>query len=96
MGLSVYVHMWGTNEFTSTGNLKDYDRTADLKNISVPTLYTAGEFDAARQATVKYYQSLTPNSKLIIINGAGHMTMHDNPVEEIKTISGFMNELDIQ
>lgn len=96
MGMSVYVHMWGTNEFTSTGNLNDYDRTSDLKNISVPTLYTAGEFDAARPATVKYYQSLTPNSKLVIINGAGHMTMHDNPVQEIKTISGFMNELDIQ
>ena len=94
MGLSVYVHMWGTNEFTSTGNLKDYDRTADLKSISVPTLYTAGEFDASRPATVRYYQSLTPNSKLIIINGAGHMTMHDNPSEEIKVISEFLNGLD--
>lgn len=94
MGLDVYVHMWGTSEFSSTGNLKDYDRTGDLNNINVPTLYTTGEFDAARPSTVKYYQSLTPNSKLVIINGAGHMTMHDNPTEEIRVISEFMNELD--
>jgi proline iminopeptidase len=94
MGLSVYVHMWGTNEFISTGNLKNYDRTTDLNNISVPTLYVTGEFDAAPPSTVKYYQSLTPNSKLVIIPGAGHMTMHDNPAEDIKVISEFLNVVD--
>jgi len=94
MGASVYTYMWGTSEFSATGTLKDYDRTSDLKNIGVPTLYTTGEFDAARPSTVEYYKSLTPNSKVVIISGAGHMTMHDNPSEEIKAISEFLNGLD--
>jgi proline iminopeptidase len=94
MGASVYTYMWGSSEFSATGTLKDYDRTGDLKNISVPTLYTTGEFDAARPSTVEYYKSLTPNSKLVVISGAGHMTMHDNPSEEIKAISEFLNGLD--
>ena len=86
--------MWGTNEFFATGSLKNYDRTNDLDRIEVPTLYITGEFDAARPSTVKYYQSLTPGSRLIIIKNAGHMTMHDNASEDIKAISAFLNELD--
>ena len=94
MGPSVYTYMWGSSEFSSTGTLQNYDRIVDLKNISVPTLFITGEFDAARPSTVKYYQDLTPNSKLVIISGAGHFTMHDNPSEEIKAISEFLNEQD--
>lgn len=94
MGTNVYQHMWGTSEFFVLGTLKNYDRTNDLKRIDIPTLYITGEFDAARPNTVKYYQSLTPNSRLTIISNAGHMTMHDNPTEDIKAISDFVNELD--
>jgi proline iminopeptidase len=94
MGMSVYQYMWGTSEFSATGTLKDFDRTGDLDKINVPALFIAGEFDAARPSTVRYYQSLTPNSKMIIISNAGHMTMHDNPAEDIKAISGFLSELD--
>lgn len=93
-GMSVYQYMWGTSEFSATGTLKNYDRTGDLNKINVPTLYITGEFDAARPSTVRYYQSLTPNSKLVIIENAGHMTMHDNPAEDIKAISGFLSEVD--
>ncbi len=94
IGNNVYEYMWGNSEFFSTGTLKNYDRTADLKNIKVPVLYITGEFDAARPATVTYYQSLTPNSKLVVIKNAGHMTMHDNPEENSKAISDFLNELE--
>lgn len=94
MGMNVYQYMWGSSEFFVLGTLKNYDRTNDLKTINVPTLYITGEFDAARPNTVKYYQSLTPNSRLTVIRNAGHMTMHDNPTEDIKAISDFLNELD--
>lgn len=94
MGMNVYQYMWGTSEFSATGTLKNYDRTNDLNKISVSTLYLTGEFDAARPKTVKYYQSLTPNSRLVIIKNAGHMTMHDNAEEDVKAISEFLHELD--
>jgi proline iminopeptidase len=93
-GWNVYQYMWGPSEFFATGTLKDYDRTSDLHKIKIPTLYTAGEFDEARPTTVKYYQSLTPNSRLTIISNAGHLTMHDNPKEDLKAISDFLDELD--
>lgn len=93
-GFNVYQYMWGNSEFHATGTLKNYDRTSDLKRIKIPTLYITGEFDAARPATVKYYQTLTPNSKFEIIKGAGHGTMNDNPDADIKTISSFLSDLE--
>ncbi len=94
MGYNVYQYMWGDYEFFASGTLKNYDRTGELNQIKVPTLYTVGEFDESQPATVKYYQSLTPNSKLRLIPDAGHMTMHDNPDENVKVISEFLNEIE--
>lgn len=44
--------------------------------------------------TVKYYQSLTPHSQLVIIKDAGHMTMQDKPEEHLKAISTFLSDLE--
>lgn len=93
-GTNVYEFMWAKEEFGATGTLRDYDRTGDLKKIKVPTLYITGEFDAARPSTVKYFHSLTPNSKFIVINNAGHHTMHDNPEENIEAIQTFIKNLE--
>ena len=92
IGLNVYQHMWGTNEFVATGILKNYDKTKDLEKIKVPTLYITGEFDGARPKTVRSYHSLTPNSKMKVIQGAGHVTMHDAPDKNIKIINDFLLE----
>ncbi len=94
MGENVYNFMGGPSEFTMTGTLKDYDRTNRLAEIKVPTLFITGEFDEARPSTVKYYQSLVSGAKLEIIENAGHMTMQDNPEQNIKVISDFINNLE--
>ncbi len=93
IGISVYQHMWGPNDFIATGILKNYDRTKDLEKIKVPTLYITGEFDGARPSTVRHYQSLTPNSEMKVIKDAGHVTMHDASDENVKIINDFLLEL---
>ena len=56
----VYVEMWGPTEFHATGNLRDYDRTGRLHEISVPTLFTCGRYDEATPQTTASYQQLLP------------------------------------
>ena len=89
-GWNVYNYMWGSNEFFALGTLKNYDRTKELASIKVPTLYTCGDFDSATPKTLRYYQSLTPNSKLVVFKNAGHYTMHDNPEDNVRVISEFL------
>lgn len=87
--LNVYRHMWGPEEFVATGNLKNYDRTGDLSKLKVPVLFTAGQYDAARPATVMYYQSLVKGASFVEIMDAGHSTMTDNIDADIKAARAF-------
>jgi len=94
LGEAVYVHMNGPSEFTFTGTLQYYDATPKLHQIKIPALYICGEFDEARPETTEHYADLTPDSKFVVIKNAAHMTMQDNPEEDIKTINNFINELE--
>lgn len=94
MGENVYMYMGGPSEFTMTGSLKNYDRTNRLKEIKVPTLFITGEFDEARPSTVRYYQSLVPDSRFELIEDAAHMTMQDNPEANNRAIRNFLDNLE--
>jgi len=93
-GTNVYEFMWGPSEFTATGNLLNYDRVKNLHEITVPTLLLAGEYDEARPGTVKYFQSLIPNSEFMEITNSGHATLNDNPREALATIHQFLLKID--
>lgn len=90
MGHAVYEHMWGPSEFTITGVLKDYDRTARLKEIRVPTLFTCGRFDEATPATTAYYQSHLPRSELAVFEDASHEHHLEKPAEYIRVVRDFL------
>ncbi|MBK8787612.1 MAG: proline iminopeptidase-family hydrolase [Chitinophagaceae bacterium] len=92
----IYNYMWGPTEFTAAGTLINYNRVQSLKTIKVPTLFITGEFDEARPVTVKYFQSLVPNSKFVMIDGAGHGTMHDNKRQNISAVKNFLDSLEIK
>lgn len=94
MGIAVYNHMWGPNEFTATGSLKDYDRTDALAHLDLPVLYTAGEFDEARPETVRRFQRATPNARMAVIAGAAHMTFLDAPDENVALVRAFLHDVE--
>ncbi len=91
---ALYGYMWGPSEFTVTGILSDYDQTNRLGEITTPTLLTAGQFDYCVPATIKYYQSLIPNSEVVILENCAHLTMQDDPVADIKVIRDFLNKIE--
>jgi proline iminopeptidase len=93
LGEQVYTYMNGPSEFTFTGTLQHYDATDRLHKIKVPTLFICGEYDEARPVTTKYYASLVPDSKFVVIKNAAHMTMQDNPEQDIKEIRNFLRRL---
>lgn len=86
----VYNYMWGPTEFTATGTLIDFDRTADLHKIEEPILFITGEYDEARPETIYKYQKLSKNARVKIIGDAAHMTMIDQPEKVAEAIGGFL------
>jgi proline-specific peptidase len=90
LNTDVYGYMQGPSEFTITGTIKDYDVTGRLKEISVPTLFTAGEYDEVRPDTVRLYQRLIPGSRLAVIENAAHLTMQDEPERYVQVLREFL------
>lgn len=78
-GRQVYEYMWGPSEFSSTGTLKTFDATVWLRDVRVPTLFIAGEFDEATPAATRNFSRLVPGSEFVMIPGSGHLTTKDNP-----------------
>ncbi len=90
----IYNYMWGPSEFTATGTLREYDNHQSLKEVRVPALFTTGEFDEARPRTIERLSKLTPDSRFIVIPGAGHSTMNDNLPALIAAVDTFLEEQD--
>ncbi len=88
----IYNYMWGPTEFTATGTLKHYDNLHNLKKVKVPVIFITGEYDEARPNTMYYFQNLVPGSKVAIIKGAGHATMHDNLRQNKKAVKKFIKK----
>ena len=94
IAVPVYLQMWGPSEFMSTGNLKNYDATSRLPAITIPALFTAGEFDEATPATTRYYASLVPGAEFAMIPAAAHITTNDNPAETIRILREWLRKVD--
>jgi proline iminopeptidase len=89
-GRQVYEYMWGPSEFSSTGTLKTFDATPWLREVRVPTLFIAGEFDEATPASTRNFSRLVPGADFVMIPGSGHMTTRDNPDALRSEIRAFL------
>jgi proline iminopeptidase len=90
----VYNIMWGPSEFTVLGNLKEFDCTAQLKEILYPTLFTCGYFDEATPETTQYYSNLTLNSQFHVFANSAHMPYVEEPEEYLRVIGNFLKSID--
>lgn len=91
-GQQAYETMWGANETTSTGNMKNYSRAADLKRLTLPVLYLCGRFDEATPASTVYFQQHTPHSRLVVFENASHTAYREVPDVYFKTVRQFLHQ----
>ncbi|WP_413206510.1 proline iminopeptidase-family hydrolase [Rhodospirillum sp. A1_3_36] len=74
-----YVTMQGPNEFLYTGNLKDWNRVADLHRITVPVLITTGQHDELTPACALRMKLHLPDSELHVFPNSSHMPFYEEP-----------------
>lgn len=91
---TIYRQMWGPTEFRSTGSLRTWTRTADMRRITQPTLFIGGEFDEARPTTLEEFRRTMPDAKLVTIPGAAHAAMRERPAEYIAAVRAFLAEVE--
>lgn len=89
-GEDVYHTMWGPNEFTVTGNLRDYDRTDRLADIDIPTLLTCGRYDEATPEATRAYQELMPNARTVVFADSAHLPHLEEREAYLAEIRAFL------
>jgi proline-specific peptidase len=86
-GSQVYETMWGDNEYTVTGTLKDWDITGRLGEIGVPTLITSGRYDECTPALVEPLHKGIQGSEWVLFEDSSHMSYLEEP-ERYRVVLG--------
>lgn len=75
---TIYTMMQGPSEFGASGRLANWDRTADLKNITVPTLMIGARYDTMDPKAMEAQSKLVKNGSYLYCPNGSHLAMWDD------------------
>ncbi|SEO94542.1 proline iminopeptidase-family hydrolase [Paenibacillus sp. OV219] len=90
----VYMTMWGPSEFCPTGNLKHYDVTPQLHEITIPSLFLCGRYDEATPEATQHYQSLVPGADFHVFEESSHMSYMEETDEYLQEVRQFLHKVE--
>lgn len=90
----IYLQMWGPTEFRATGSLRTWSRAEQLRQITVPTLFIAGEYDEAVPATLETFRATMPDARLVVIPEAAHGVLREKSAEYVAAVGAFLRAVD--
>ncbi len=92
---SIYVPMQGPSEMGASGKLVHWDRTAELKQITTPTLVIGAQHDTMDPEHMKWMASEFPHGRYLHCAKGGHMAMYDDQVTYIEGVIQFLHDIDV-
>ncbi len=90
--MAVYGTMQGPNEFTFTGNYKDWSRLADMHRIKEPALVVCGRHDELTPACSMRMHHALPNSAIKVFENSSHMPFYEQPDAYYATLLAFLDQ----
>ena len=87
---SIYVPMQGPSELGASGVLADWDRTADLPRIDVPTLVISGTHDTMDPVAMAQMAEALPQGRLLHCPEGSHMSMYDDQRTYMEGLIAFL------
>ncbi|WP_426065274.1 proline iminopeptidase-family hydrolase [Flavobacterium sp. DSP2-3-1] len=93
---NVYVYMQGPSEFGITGNasLKNWDVTARLKTISVPTLVIGAKYDTMDPKHMEWISKEVQNGRFLFCPNGSHLSQYDDPKTYFPGVIKFLKDVD--
>ena len=90
----VYVLLQGPSEFGLSGRLEKWDRKADLKTITVPTLVVGAQYDTMDPEHMKMMSTRFQNGSYLYCPNGSHMDMWDDQQVYMAGLISFLNGTD--
>jgi len=88
----IYNYMQGPNEFVITGTMKNWDRTADLKNIRTKALVIGARYDTMDPDEMRRIAAAMPNARAAISDKGSHLCMYDDQAWYFDQVLRFLKE----
>lgn len=92
MNNSLYVTMQGPSEFGIAGKLENWDRTNDLKNITIPSLVIGATHDTMDPKFMEKMSTLLPKGSFLLCPNGSHMAFYDDQQTYFKGLISFLNK----
>jgi proline iminopeptidase len=90
----VYVPMQGPSEMGASGKLADWDRTADLKDITVPTLTIGARYDTMDPKHMEWISQQMPKGRYLYCPNGSHLAFYDDQRTYMSGLVKFIKEVD--
>ncbi|TKC00399.1 proline iminopeptidase-family hydrolase [Pedobacter cryophilus] len=94
MNQSLYVTMQGPSEFGLSGKLEKWDRMADLKKLTVPTLVIGAKHDTMDPAHMEQMSKNAQNGSYLFCPNGSHMSLYDDQETYFKGLIKFVKGVD--
>ncbi len=91
---AIYVPMQGPSELGASGKLVDWDRTADLGMIIVPTLVIGAKYDTMDPKHMEWMASAVQNGRYLYCPNGSHMAQYDDQKTYFEGLVQFVQDVD--
>jgi len=85
-----YMTMQGPNEFLYTGNLKDWNRLAEMGAFEMPVLITTGQHDELTPACAMRMKNALKSAELHVFPNSSHMPFYEEPAAYFSALLNFL------
>lgn len=90
----VYIPMQGPSELGASGKLVQWERTADLPRITLPTLTIGATHDTMDPAHMQAMAQVMPQGRYLHCPQGSHMAMFDDEDIYLQGLVDFLREVD--
>jgi len=91
---TVYVRMQGPSELGASGKLASWDRTADLKDITVPTLTIGAQHDTMDPRHMEWMARQLPKGRYLHCPDGSHLAIYDDQRTYMSGLVTFIRNVD--
>ncbi len=90
---AIYVPMQGPSELGLSGTLEDWDRSADLRRIDVPTLVIGATHDTMDPEHMRWMSGQLPQGRYLHCPDGSHLSQFDDPRHYFPGLIDFLKSI---
>jgi proline iminopeptidase len=94
LNYDVYLRMQGPSELGASGEILNWDRSADLSSIAVPTLVIGARYDTMDPKHMEWMAGQFPNGRYLHCPNGSHLALYDDQATYFKGLIEFLRSVD--